>query len=165
MLRRIKTNLWGSLLLLVVTLSAAERPNILLIFADDLGIGDVSCYGSEIRTPNIDSLARDGAKFESFYVASPICTPSRFGLLTGRYPNRSQDRLMGALMFYDEKDDVRGIRPHEKTIAEFLQRDGYRTAIIGKWHLGHGRPEFSPSRHGFDHSYGMHGGALDYFTH
>src|SRR5688572_6138518 len=152
MFRQIKPFLCGSLLLCPVVLPAAEHPNILLIFADDLGIGDVGCYGSEIKTPNIDSLARDGARFESFYVASPICTPSRFGLLTGRYPNRSQDRLMGALMFYDGKDDVRGIRPSETTIAELLQRDGYRTALIGKWHLGHGRSEFSPSRHGFAHS-------------
>src|SRR5688572_27203997 len=121
MFRQIKPFLCGSLLLCPVVLPAAERPNILLIFADDLGIGDVSCYGSEIRTPNIDSLARDGVKFESFYVASPICTPSRFGLLTGRYPNRSRDRLMGALMFLVPKDDVRGIRADEKTIAKFLR--------------------------------------------
>lgn len=165
MLQAIKTRLCGLLLLLVgASVNAAERPNILLIFADDLGSGDVSCYGSEIKTPHIDSLAREGAKFESFYVASPICTPSRFGLLTGRYPSRSQDQLMGALMFLDAKDDVRGIRPHEKTIAEYLRTAGYRTAIIGKWHLGHGLPEFSPSRHGFDYAYGCHGGCINYFT-
>lgn len=166
MKRQIKMAFGGACLWLVAAwcLGAAERPNILLIFADDLGIGDVGCYSSEIQTPNIDSLAREGAKFESFYVAAPICTPSRFGLLTGRYPARSQDNLLGALMFLDAKDDVRGIRPHEKTIAEYLLRAGYRTAIIGKWHLGHGRPEFSPGRHGFEYAYGCHGGCVDYFT-
>ena len=165
MRRKIQTILCASLLLVpAIMLRAAERPNILLIFADDLGIGDVSCYGSEIKTPNIDSLARDGAKFESFYVAAPVCTASRYGLLTGRYPSRSHDKLFGALMFLQAKDDTRGIRAQEKTIAEFLKRDGYRTAIIGKWHLGHGLPEFSPSQHGFDYSYGCHGGCINYFT-
>jgi arylsulfatase A-like enzyme len=164
-LRDCKFLLAGGLLLGVATASAAApRPNILLIFADDLGRGDVSCYGSEIRTPHIDSLARDGVKFESFYVAAPVCTASRFGLLTGRYPARSHDKLFGALMFLQERDATRGIRPDETTIAEVLQRAGYRTAIIGKWHLGHGRPEFSPRRHGFDHAYGSTGGCVDYFT-
>ena len=154
----------GGLIVATAILSAADRPNILVIFADDLGIGDVSCYGSEIKTPNIDSLARAGAKFESFYVAAPVCTPSRFGLLTGRYPARSHDKMFSALMFLQAKDDTRGIRADEKTIAEVLRRDGYRTAIIGKWHLGHGQPEFSPGRHGFDYTYGCHGGCVDYFT-
>jgi len=152
------------LLFLSPALSAVPRPNILLIFADDLGRGDVSCYGSEIRTPNIDSLARDGVKFESFYVAAPVCTASRFGLLTGRYPARSHDKLFGALMFLEERDASRGIRPTETTIAEVLQREGYRTAIMGKWHLGHGEPQFSPRRHGFDYAYGSTGGCVDYFT-
>jgi arylsulfatase A-like enzyme len=149
---------------LTLTAAAAPRPNVLLIFADDLGIGDVSCYGSEIQTPHIDSLARDGAKFEAFYVAAPACTPSRFGLLTGRYPNRSRDQLLGALMFLQPRDDTRGIRAGETTVAEMLQRGGYRTAIIGKWHLGHGLPEFSSRQHGFDYSYGSQGGCVDYFT-
>ena len=75
------------------------RPNILIIFTDDQGVNDVGCYGSEIPTPNIDSLAKQGIKLNQFYAASSICTPSRFGLLTGRYAQRSQDRLTGALMF------------------------------------------------------------------
>ena len=164
-LRHVKSFLCGGLsLAAAITLPAAPRPNILLIFADDLGRGDVSCYDSEIRTPNLDSLARDGVKFESFYVAAPVCTASRFGLLTGRYPARSHDKLFGALMFLQERDATRGIRPHETTIAEVLQREGYQTAIIGKWHLGHGQPQFSPRRHGFDHAYGSSGGCVDYFT-
>src|SRR5688572_23313750 len=104
------------LLVGIVELRAASKPNIVLIFADDLGSNDLSCYGSEIKTPNIDSLAKDGLKFTQYYTASPICTPSRFGLLTGQFPNRSQDKLLGALMFVMERDDHRGIRPHETTI-------------------------------------------------
>lgn len=153
-----------TLLLGVPGLAAADRPNIVLIFADDLGYGDLSAYGSEIRTPQIDSLARGGAKFESFYVAAPVCTPSRFGLLTGRFPIRSTDNLNGALMFLQARDDRRGIRSHETTIATVLRAQGYRTALIGKWHLGHGEPEFSPLRHGFEHTYGCHGGCVDYYT-
>jgi arylsulfatase A-like enzyme len=158
------TPLLLSLLLGATAFAAADRPNLVLIFADDLGYGDVSAYGSEIRTPQIDSLARDGAKLESFYVAAPVCTPSRFGLLTGRFPVRSTDNLNGALMFLQARDDRRGIRSHETTIATVLRAQGYRTALIGKWHLGHGEPEFSPLQHGFEHTYGCHGGCVDYFT-
>jgi len=155
----------GFLLLLIsIWTAAADRPNILLIFADDLGINDVSCYGSEIPTPHIDSIARDGLKLDQFYVASSICTPSRFGLLTGRYPNRSRDNLLGALMFLLERDDHRGIRAGETTIATVLKQQGYRTALIGKWHLGHTDHETLPRQHGFEHTYGSHGGCVDYFT-
>ncbi len=142
-----------------------SKPNILFILADDLGIGDLSCYGSEIKTPNIDSIAKNGLKFEQYYVACSVCTPSRFGMLTGKYPNRSHDKMLSALMFLEEKDDHRGIRADETTIAEVLHTNGYRTAVIGKWHLGHGEPEFFPERHGFDYSYGTLGGCVDYFSH
>lgn len=142
----------------------AERPNILLIFSDDQGWGDVSCYESEIPTPNIDSLARDGVKFTNWYVASSICTPSRFGLLTGRYPSRSHDRLLGALMSLGEEDANRGIRDDETTIAQVLKQQGYRTALIGKWHLGHGHVGFLPTSHGFDSFYGHTAGCIDFFT-
>ena len=143
---------------------AAERPNIVLIFSDDQGRGDVSCYGSEIRTPNIDSLARDGVKFEQWYVAAPICTPSRFGLMTGQYPNRSRDKLLDALMSLGPDDADRGIRPNETTIASVLRKNKYRTALIGKWHLGHGAKRFLPTRHGFDSFYGHTAGCIDFFT-
>jgi len=138
-----------------------EKPNILLIFSDDQGYNDVGCYGSEIPTPNIDSIARQGIKFTDWYVAAPVCTPSRFALLTGQYPNRSQDKMLGALMTLRHED--KGIRPHETTIAQVLQKQGYRTGLIGKWHLGHGKPEFYPTRHGFDYFYGHTGGCVDYF--
>lgn len=126
------------------------RPNFLVIFTDDQGVNDISCYGSEIPTPHIDSLARDGLKFDSWYVASSICTPSRFGILTGRNPSRSRDQLLGALMFLDPADRVRGIQPGETTIASVLSAKGYRTGLIGKWHLGHGQSHLLPHEHGFD---------------
>lgn len=142
--------------------AAPERPNIVLIFSDDQGMGDVSAYGSEIQTPHIDSLARDGIKFQAWYSAASICTPSRFGLLTGQVPNRSQDKMLTALM--PGRDDHRGIRAHETTIAEVLRRQGYRTAVIGKWHLGHGEKQFEPQSHGFEYAYGCSHGCVDFFT-
>ncbi|MHC4444896.1 MAG: sulfatase-like hydrolase/transferase [Planctomycetota bacterium] len=139
---------------------AVGRPNILLIFSDDQGYNDVGCYGSEIPTPHIDSIAKEGIKFTDWYVAAAVCTPSRFGLLTGQYPNRSRDRLLGALMTLHEEKS--GIRASETTIGSVLQERGYRTALIGKWHLGHSDEEFLPTRHGFDTFYGHTGGCIDY---
>lgn len=141
---------------------SSERPNIVLILTDDQGVHDVGCYGSEIRTPNIDSLASQGARFDNFYVASSICTPSRFAILTGQYPSRSQDELLGALMYLD--DDDRGLRSDETTIASVLQKANYSTALIGKWHLGHGAKKFLPTRHGFDFFRGHTGGCIDFYT-
>ena len=142
----------------------ASPPNILVIFTDDQGMNDVGCYGSEIPTPHIDSLARDGLKFTQWYVASSICTPSRFGLLTGRNPSRSRDRLLGALMFLDPRDGRRGLHPEETSIARLLSHAGYRCGLIGKWHLGHGDPMFFPHRHGFQHTYGHTAGCVDFYT-
>lgn len=153
------------LLGLVLPVAAADRPNILLIFTDDQGWHDVGCYGSEIPTPNIDRIAEEGVKFTQFYSASSICTPSRFGLLTGQNPVRSQDQLLGALMFMAEEDAVRGIQPHETTIAEMLRDEaGYDTALIGKWHLGHGNANLLPVSHGFETFIGHTGGCIDFFT-
>ncbi len=143
---------------------ARERPNILLIFTDDQGINDVGCYGSEIPTPNIDRLAREGVLFENWYSASSICTPSRYGLLTGRNPSRSRDQLLGALMFMAEEHKTIGIQPGETTIASVLGESGYDSALIGKWHLGHGRNELLPTRHGFDSFIGHTAGCIDFFT-
>ena len=142
----------------------AGPPNIVLIFTDDQGYHDVGCYGSEIATPHIDSLARDGVKFTQFYSASAICTPSRFGLLTGRNPSRSQDRLLSALMFLADEHKNTGIQKGETTVAEVLRKGGYQTALLGKWHLGHGGPELSATSHGFDYFYGHTAGCIDFFT-
>jgi arylsulfatase A-like enzyme len=143
-----------------LALSRQRRPpNFLIIFSDDQGYHDVGCYGSEIPTPHTDSIARNGVKFDNFYVAGPICTPSRYGLLTGRYPARSKDQLLGALMPGSKK----GIHPGETTMAEVLSARGYRTALIGKWHLGYAKPEFLPTRHGFQYFDGFVHGCIDFF--
>lgn len=150
--------------LLIGVCSGANSPNIVLIFTDDQGINDVGCYGSEIPTPHIDRLAEEGLKFTSWYSASSICTPSRFGLLTGKNPSASRDRLLGALMFMGEEDAGRGIQAGETTIAEVLRDAGYDTALIGKWHLGHGDEKFLPVNHGFEKFIGHTGGCIDFFT-
>lgn len=153
------------LLLLSVARGVDDRPNILLIFTDDQGYNDVGCYGSEIPTPHIDRIAEEGIQFTQFYSASSICTPSRFGLLTGRNPIRSQHQLLSALMFMADEHAETGIQKHETTIAEVLRdRGGYDTALIGKWHLGHGKKELLPLHHGFDTFIGHTGGCIDFFT-
>jgi len=125
-----------------------KKPNILLILADDLGYGDLGCYGSRtVRTPRIDWMAEAGVKFSSFYAAAPICTPTRAALMTGRYANRAG--LPTPLHVYDEK----GLADSEVTLAEVLQKAGYRTACVGKWHLGH-LSRYYPTRHGFEVYYG-----------
>ncbi|MBN2290218.1 MAG: sulfatase-like hydrolase/transferase [Candidatus Glassbacteria bacterium] len=145
--------------------AAEQPPNILLINADDLGMGDLSCYGGEIPTPNIDSLARQGLLFTDFYVSAPVCTPSRFSQLTGLMPQRSRHNLTTPLMPTSPQDAERGLEPGEKTIAQVLRESFYATGLIGKWHLGHGNSRFLPTRHGFDYFYGFTPGCIDFFTH
>ena len=140
----------------------AQQPNVLIILSDDQGIGDVSCYGSEIPTPHIDSLARAGMKFECFY-AEPTCTPARFALLAGQYPSRSQSNLNEPLMFLWPEHADRGIKPGETTFASLFQKQGYKTGLVGEWHLGHG-PDMTPRDFGFDVFYGLKGGGFDYIT-
>jgi arylsulfatase len=120
------------------------RPNIVLIVADDLGYGDLGCYGaSDIKTPNIDRLAAGGTRFTSFTVAQPVCTASRAALLTGCYPNRIG--MAGAL----NHTSTVGVGRNETLLSELCERQGYATAAYGKWHLGHAAP-FLPTRRGFD---------------
>ncbi|HET6878814.1 MAG TPA: sulfatase [Pirellulales bacterium] len=127
----------------------ALRPNIVLVFADDLGYGDVGCYGAEgYSTPNLDRLAKEGVRFADFYVAQAVCSASRAALLTGCYSNRVG--ILGAL----GPKDRHGINDDETTLAELLKSCGYATAIYGKWHLGH-HPQFLPTRHGFDEYFGL----------
>jgi arylsulfatase A len=129
--------------------NAGRLPNIVIIFADDLGYGDLGCYGNkDIETPNLDRMAREGVRFTDFYVAQPVCSASRAALLTGCYPNRIG--ILGAL----GPAAKHGISDQEKTLAEMLKPRGYATAIYGKWHLGH-HPRFLPTRHGFDDYFGL----------
>lgn len=129
--------------------SAAERPNVVLIFTDDQGYGDVGCFGAEgFKTPNLDRMAEEGMRFTDFYVACPVCSGSRTALLTGCHYTRVS---MGAVLFPGSKI---GLHPDEITIAEVLKPLGYATACIGKWHLGH-RPPFLPTRQGFDYYFGI----------
>lgn len=124
-------------------------PNIVFIFADDLGYGDLSSYGaSDINTPNIDFIGKNGIKFTDFYSVSSVCTPSRAGMLTGRYPQRFG--LNGVLF----PDSHTGLPSSEYTIAELLRDNGYKTGMVGKWHLGH-KYEFLPLQQGFDFFYGI----------
>lgn len=127
---------------------SAPLPNIVIIFADDLGYGDIGAFGADdIDTPHIDSLAKNGAKFTQFYSASPVCTPSRAGLLTGRYPIR-----MGIHHVFFP-GSYEGMPEDEITIAELLGPAGYTTGIVGKWHLGH-HERFLPLNQGFDEFFG-----------
>jgi len=159
---------------------AAERPNIVLINADDLGWGDLSCYGSgAITTPNVDRLAAGGMRFTDFHACDAVCSPSRAGLLTGRYPVRmmldtplqaGQEPLRkklvvrlgylagkAGLVDLATRDAAKGLHPAETTLAEALRSGGYRTGMVGKWHLGDysDDPAFNPVRHGFDFQFGV----------
>lgn len=133
----------------VPLLHAAERPpNIVFIYADDLGYGDLGCYGSSIATPNLDRMAAEGMRFTQFYSANPVCSPSRAALLTGRYPTRVG---VPRVLF---PSDTTGLPDSETTIAQMLKAKGYKTMCIGKWHLGH-RPQFLPTNRGFDEYFGI----------
>ncbi len=132
-----------------------RRPNIVVFFADNLGYGDLGCYGHPVhRTPNIDAMAREGMRFTDFYVTSGVCTPSRASLLTGCYAQRvdmhCSDRGRAVLQPVAQK----GLNPDEITVAQVLREQGYATACIGKWHLGD-QPQFLPTRHGFDYWFGV----------
>ncbi|HCL30153.1 MAG TPA: Cerebroside-sulfatase, partial [Candidatus Latescibacteria bacterium] len=135
--------------------AATDRPNIILINCDDLGYGDVGCYGSTVHsTPHLDRMAAEGMRLTDFYMASSVCSPSRGALMTGCYPQR-----IGLGTGDDGKavlfpGDAVGLNPDEITIASLLKGQGYATQLVGKWHLGD-QPEFLPTRHGFDHYYGL----------
>jgi arylsulfatase A-like enzyme len=126
-----------------------SRPNVVLVYLDDMGFGDISRNGAQgYQTPNFDKMAHDGIYFSQFYSPQAVCTASRAGLLTGCYPNRLG--FSGAL---DHTAKI-GLNSEEETIAELLKAEGYSTAAFGKWHLGH-LPEFLPTKHGFDEFYGI----------
>jgi arylsulfatase A len=130
-------------------LAGEGLPNFVIVYSDDLGYGDIGCFGAVgVRTPNLDRMAHDGRRFTSFCVAQGVCSASRTALLTGCYPNRVG--ILGAL---GPKSQI-GISDHELTLAQILKPRGYHTAIFGKWHLGH-HPQFLPTHHGFDEYLGL----------
>ncbi len=138
---------------------AAPRPNIVFIMSDDQGWADVGFHGSEIQTPHLDRLAAEGARLEQFYVQA-LCSPTRAALLTGRYPIR-----YGLHIGVVRPHAQYGLPLEERLLPQALRAVGYRTAIVGKWHLGIPSPEYLPTRRGFDRQYGLYNGNFDYFTH
>jgi arylsulfatase A-like enzyme len=137
---------------------AADKPNIVIILADDLGNADLGYRGSKIKTPNIDTLAKGGVRLESYY-GLPLCTPARAALMTGRYPMRHG--LQTLVIFPSHKY---GLPTDEKTFPQALKEIGYSTYMVGKWHLGHADKKYWPNSRGFDHFYGNVVGEVDYFT-
>ncbi len=131
-----------------------DRPNIILVNCDDLGYGDLGCYGSEMNpTPAIDRMAAEGLRLTDFYMASPVCSPSRGGMMTGCYPKRiGFDKFSAGWVLFPGNPD--GLNPSEITMARLLKGQGYATKIVGKWHCGD-QPEFLPTRHGFDSYFGL----------
>ena len=133
-----------------------KQPNVVLIFTDDQGSVDLNCYGAkDLYTPNLDALARRGTRFGQFYVGSPVCSPSRAALLTGRYPHRAGMASNAGRT---------GMPASQVTIAEMLKGAGYRTALFGKWHLGEVK-EMSPPAQGFDEFFGHKVGCIDNYSH
>lgn len=141
--------------------STDKRPNVLFIMADDLGYGDLSCYGRpDFETPVIDKLARDGLKLNRTYANSAVCSPTRTALLTGRYQYRLRVGLEEPL----GGGDGVGMPAEHPTIASQFKAAGYQTALIGKWHLGYA-PDYGPLKSGYDHFFGFYPGGVDYFAH
>lgn len=145
-----------------VTQPVTSPPNIVLIITDDMGWADVGVYGApDVRTPHIDRLAREGIRLTDFYANGVLCTPTRAGLITGRYQQRYG--LEEALPSPGPAGE-RGLRATGHSLPELLRQRGYRTALIGKWHLGY-LPDMSPAAHGFDQFFGLKSGYHDYYTH
>ncbi len=148
--------LWHVTMVVLVATAFAEskrpdgtRPNIVFIYADDMGYGDVSSYfPNHLQTPNLDRMAENGVRFTEYYSASPVCTPSRAALLTGRYPIRQGIHHV----FFPES--YGRLAPEETTIAEVLKASGYTTGMVGMWHLGH-REKYLPLQQGFDEFFGV----------
>ena len=137
-----------------------QKPNVIIIYADDQGSLDLNCYGSkDLITPNLDGLAKSGIRFTSMYSPSAICSASRAGLMTGLYPARA-----GVPGNVSSKKGVAGMPTNQVTLAEHLKSNGYRTGHVGKWHLGY-TPETMPNQQGFDNSFGHMGGCIDNYSH
>lgn len=142
------------------SVAAASRPNVVVILADDLGYGDLGCYGSrEIKTPHVDALARNGVRLSDCYAAAPVCTPTRAALITGRYPQKAGFEWV---IRYTEKN--RGLPVEQTCLANSLANSGYTTGLFGKWHLGY-KPEYHPLSHGFGSFFGFLAADLDFYSH
>lgn len=141
-----------------------RRPNIVFILADDLGYGDLSCYGRrDYQTPNLDRLALSGTRFLQAYANSSVCTATRVALATGRYQNRLAVGNEEPLARSERTTNI-GLPPRHPTLASQLQKAGYQTALVGKWHMGW-LPNFGPLKSGYDRFWGIRSGGVDYFTH
>ena len=146
-----------------------KRPNIIFIVADDLGFADLGCYGGRDAafgkvSPVLDQLAANGLKFSDGYANSPVCSPTRFGLMTARYQYRLRGAAEEPINSKARTSTTLGLPPSHPTLPSLLKEQGYRTALIGKWHLGY-PPAFGPLRSGYDEFFGPMAGGVDYFTH
>jgi arylsulfatase A-like enzyme len=156
--------LFVCLALFVHSSGLAQRPNIIYVMTDDMGYGDLHGYGrKDYETPNLDKLASQGIKFVNAYSAGPLCTPTRTGYMTGRYPARTPVGLIEPLTG-EKKDIDLGLTTAFPSVATLMKTSGYETVLIGKWHLG-ARPQHSPTKNGFDYFFGIHSGAADYISH
>ena len=143
--------------------TGGRPPNVVLIITDDAGYGDLGSYGAtDVRTPHLDALAREGVRFTDFYANAPSCTPTRAGLITGRYQQRLKLEYPLGMQLPGDWD--RGLAPTGHSLPQLLKDAGYATALVGKWHLGW-KPEFSPNRHGFDYFFGFKAGFIDFYEH
>ena len=150
-------------------MSRPRRPNIVFIVADDLGYADLGCYGGRAAefgavSPVLDGMAERGIRFTQGYSNSPVCSPTRFALMSGRYQYRFRGGADEPISPRTRGSDILGLPPSHPTMPSLLREAGYRTALIGKWHLGH-PPHFGPLRSGYDHFWGLMSGGIDYFTH
>ena len=167
MMRVISTGLLVTLAVLGVIAQTApvrqDRPNVVLIITDDVGYGDIGSYGApDIKTPHIDSLGKTGTRFTDFYANGSTCTPTRAGLISGRYQQRyALERPLGHAT---SADGDLGLPANGHSLPQLLRNHGYATGLIGKWHLGY-TPEFSPAAHGFDLFFGFKSGYIDYYEH
>ena len=138
---------------------AAEKPNAIFILVDDMGYGDIGPYGvTDVRTPHLDRMAREGVKLTDTYAAAPVCTPTRIAFLTGRYQQRT------GIEWAIHGIGTPGLPASETSVASMVKKNGYVTGLMGKWHMG-GTPETGPNAHGFDEFFGHLGANIDFFTH
>lgn len=153
----------GTTLLAIAGDVTVTKPNFVFIMADDMGYGDPSCYGGSIQTPNLDRMAREGLRFTDFHSSGTVCSPSRAGLLTGRYQQRSG--IDGVISADPATQAYKlGLDPEIPTFSRILSENGYKTALFGKWHLGYHR-RFNPLHYDFDRFVGFISGNIDYHSH